>query len=176
MYSEQEAVLSLSYARAFLRVASLNYEQDLLKNIQQAALFFTQHTTLIWHQSTAVWQKILSIFSCDLKEFSWLFQLLERHNRLELFPKIFCAFVRLYKQQEQAVFIRVTYSHSFSKEQEQFFTARILHTINAPHMMHVVYVQPNLIAGVLVQSDTVSWECSVRRSLRLYERGVLGVN
>jgi hypothetical protein len=172
MYSEQEAVLAYAYARALLRVSSIEYSPELILHFQHASLFFKKYPVLLWHQPSEIWQKILTIFHCNLMQFAWLIQLLERDHRLALFPQVFCHFVALYKQKNHALFLRIAYSHRFSTEQERIFTTRICSLLNTERVMHLVQVNPELIAGVAVHGDLFSWEHSVRKTMRLYERGI----
>ncbi len=175
MNSDHEMFLARKYATACLRISTLSNDSEQVCQLQAAALFFQRYGILLWHQPKSSMMRLLQGFGVYDASFEALLELLEQHHRLFLFPRIFCFFVQLFKKKNHVVFVRLGYSHQLTSNMlDQYYAA--IARLFENRVLYLSYQKPSLIAGLEVAADEVYWEHSVRRSLRLYARGVIGGN
>lgn len=169
----ENIVLGLLYARAFLNRYYKEYTLEDFQVLQEAAYFFKNHTKACFFMQ-------LSLLDRKVKEdalhlvcnqlslpitFKKLFSLLIDQKRVFLLPVIFTQLVEEYQKRAGYMPVTITSAQKLSPYQEQeliHFLVRKTHKTIIPTFA----IDPNLIAGVRMCSGTYLFEQSVAGTLK----------
>lgn len=98
--------------------------------------------------------------------FSGLIDLLIEQKRIALLPAIFDELVQVYYDDNHIMLFAISSSHTLSQSQlkvlKQFLAVR-----TGDDIIYTYSVDPKLIAGVRMQSNTLLWEYSIKKSLAM---------
>lgn len=166
------STLAYKYARALLNVAS-DITIERIRTMEQAIPLLHKHRqTLLYltllHQRYEARYGSLDQFldrfeiTTSLKK---LVYLLLKDKRLVILPEVLQAVVNLYKQDHHITPCTVTAADELAASQKQELEALIKTIVHGTVEAHY-RVDPHLIAGVRVQTDTLLFEHSVEKQLR----------
>lgn len=175
-----EALLARRYALALLRVCGDQFSHDDLLAMQRAVEFFKSHAPALYflrlpdlpvHAKNEIVQKLFETVKLP-HCFHQLAALLSQHKRPGLIAPILTLVLELYKEQHGIMDVRIESSSALDAAQlkiiQAFLAQMSAKTINYTHR-----VDPDLIAGIRLQSSSVLWEYSVRKKLRAIRLSVI---
>ncbi|OQA36313.1 MAG: ATP synthase subunit delta [Candidatus Dependentiae bacterium ADurb.Bin331] len=171
------ASLIHKYVRAFLNVYAQQLDTVQVKKIGQINAFFKTHPQTIFFLKLpvqfnaikeAMIKKIVDQLNISVSVQS-LISLLLKQQRLFLLPHICARIEREFEQQQGIMRFIITSSHVLSEKQQQSIT-HFLAKKTGKKIERIQKIDPKLIAGVRLQSDTLLWEYSIAKQLRDAER------
>lgn len=161
------------YAIAFINVYGTKLTFDDILKIEQASLFLQHHNRALFllrvpmikrHVKEARLQDF-----CDrlglVAPIGHIIRVLLEHQRIQLLEHVFTALVYHYKKRYTIKDITVKSSIELPNEYRQQITRCIDQKIPGTKIYHYT-VDPTLIAGIRIQSDTFVWEFSIDKRLR----------
>ncbi len=171
------ASLIHKYVRAFLNVHAQQLSDAQVKQIGQISNFFKSHRHTVFFlklpaQFTAIKEAMIKKLIDQLNiavSLQSLISLLLKQQRLFLLPAICAAIEQEFEQQNGIMRFTISSSHALSEKQEQLIT-HFLENKTGKKIEFVEKIDPQLIAGVRLQSDTLLWEYSIAKQLRDAER------
>jgi F-type H+-transporting ATPase subunit delta len=166
------SIVARKYAAAFLSAAGDAFTEADFFTLQQCNEFIQVNRPVIFYLNLPLIKKPVigrvldQLFgSCaTLPLLKKLVVLLMQHHRAFLLPEVLHQISDLYKRGKKVTQFTITSSHALDDAAQQVavqFLERETH-------MRVLYdykVDPSLIAGIRLQSDTVLWEHSVKKQL-----------
>ena len=175
-----EQVLTRRYATALLRVCGDKFTQDDLGAMHRAADFFRTHSSALYflglpdldvREKKVIVQKLFEIVKLP-DCFRNLVHLLGQHKRMKLVAPVLDATLRLYQEQHGITDVHIESSAPLDEAQLQTIQAFLADT-TAKTINYTYDINPELIAGIRLQSDTLLWEYSARKKLRAIRLSVL---
>lgn len=171
--------LARRYARAFLNVFSTTLSSSDLENLKKMAKFLSKHSHACFLMELSLLPedvKIKAIIDvCKRFNLSdpchklWL--LLVKHQRASLFPDVLYLIVELYQRDANIMTFTVSSSMALSDHQKQKIE-KFLHTHVKGSVLCSYILDQKLIAGIRLQSDSLLWENSIQRSLRMLQESL----
>ena len=165
--------IARKYAQAFFAVYGDIVTDKLVHNIDQAAQFLSTHRRALFLFKVPVIDRSIKVRG--LKEFCDRFTLGEQIQKLLLlllderrssqFMLVLRAISALYRKKNNMVAITVASSYKLTDEQRATIEACMAQRV-AGEKSYTYTIDPALIAGIRVYSDTFLWELSVARQLR----------
>lgn len=165
--------IAYKYAIAFLNVYRDRLTFDDIKNIHEAAQFLSKHRRALFLLKVPIIkqqikQEGLYAFCRRfglIDEVHNLIKLLLKHKQAYLLADVLKAIVYWYQQQHHISNIMVTSSivlpQSYRDAIVQFVDQRVMGI-----KQYRFEINPQLIAGIRIQSDTILWEISIDKRLR----------
>ncbi len=165
--------LSYKYAEAFLNVYNDRLKFEDIEHINKAIQFLQEHPrALFLLQVPVIKQQLREKGLASLcKRFEFiapiqeLVMLLLNHKRIYLLPSVLKAIVDCYQKRHTIEKIVIKSSiplpQKYRQTVEQFIDRHIAGT-----KQYRYEIDPTLIAGIRIQSDTVLWEYSMNKRLR----------
>lgn len=160
------------YAQAFLNIFIDEITPEIYSNLQALhTLLRNHHNALIYFSlpHIAIEAKLQSLDELGEKlkpalPVKKLFETLIRHNRAQLMPEVLNKICEYYRIRKNILLFNIE-----STEQLDSATISILErflTCNTgKNITSIQHVNPNLIAGLRLQSDTLMWEYSIRKQM-----------
>lgn len=172
--------ISRKYARAFFALYGDMVTEELIKNITRAIEFLVSHRRALFLLKVPLIERVVKVdgiqrfcdrFALGVPIHKLLVLLLDE-RRSDRFVSVLRAIREWYWQQRNIVAVTVASSCPLTDEQrmimEQFIAERI-----AGIPRYTYRIDPLLIAGVRVYSDTLLWEFSIAKQLRdLYHAAI----
>lgn len=172
--------IARKYAHAFFAVYGDKVTDQLIDNIDEAAQFLATHHRAIFLFKVPLIDRSVKIKGIQelCKRFSLgepiealLIILLDAH-RSSKFVLVLRALTRWYRKKYDIVFFAVSSSIPLSGEQRRTIEEGMNHKVSGNARYEYV-VDPFLIAGVRICSDTLLWEFSIAKQLRdLYHSAI----
>jgi F-type H+-transporting ATPase subunit delta len=167
------APLARKYAAAFLNAAGDSFAEKDFLAIQQLADFLVANRPIVFFLNLALIKKqtveqvLTKLFaSCATTLLlQRLVNLLLQHHRVFLLPEVLHQIADLYKRDKGIVQFVVTTAHEIETSQLQKAVQFLKRSVG-DKVMYTYAVDPTLIAGLRMQSDTLLWEHSVKRQLQ----------
>lgn len=165
--------LAYKYANAFLNVYNGPLNFDDVEHIEQAIHFLQEHSRVLFLLQVpaikqAVKEQWLTAF-CTKFEFMEILKktmmLLLHHKRAYLLPAVLKAIIDNYRQRHTIQNIVIKSSIPLPQKYHPTIEHFIQQHIDGVPQYHYE-VDPALIAGIRIQSDTILWECSMNKRLR----------
>ncbi len=169
----KKSALAKKYAQAFLNTYPQAITSSILETLSKATDYFDKQKaffliltvpTLTFTQRLDALQKQLEPFNFP-SEFDRLIHLLLTQHRIMLLPDILHQIITVYEQRHKIMEFSLKCSSSLTDKQQ---TA--LHNFIAQKTGYQIksktIVDPTLIAGLRLQSDTRLWEYSIAKKLR----------
>lgn len=178
--SFSQSELSKKYATAYLQIHEKNYTYDDMHTMWRAAQFLSEHHNLLFYLSLSLVdkeskQRFVTIFieKFHLKDsLKSLFTLLIKHKNIFLAAYILQDMYGLYKKRNNISNLQITAASELSSEDikflKDFFAKKSGSLLVVQH-----YVDPSLVAGVRLQTETLLWEHSIAKQLRKLKQDVL---
>lgn len=165
--------LAYKYANAFLNVYSDRLNDGDIKSINNILQFLPKHPRLLFLLQVPLIKKAIKekwlVSFCEQfnvgAPFKNLITLLLSHRRVFLLPAILNAIVNSYQKRHHIENIVIKSSIPLPVSYRHDIESFIKHYINGVHYYHYE-VDPTLIAGIRIQSDTILWEYSMNKRLR----------
>ncbi|TET33957.1 ATP synthase F1 subunit delta [Candidatus Dependentiae bacterium] len=165
--------IARKYARAFFAVFGDVVTDKLAQNIDQAVQFLSTHRRALFLFKVPVIDRSVKVRGleefCDRfalgKSIQKLLVLLLDERRSSKFVLVLRAISALYRKKNNMVAITVASSYTLTDEQRATIEAFMAQRI-AGKKSYTYTIDPALIAGVRVYSDTFLWELSVAKQLR----------
>lgn len=169
-----EKIIARKYAIAWLR---LYYEQitplqfDALQLLQQELQTYREKISLVMlvhrrapEERFAFLLAVVARHGLDTLLKS-LIKLLLQEKRIHLFEQVVITLCQKYRELSGIMNFCATSAHQLSAEQQEQ-VRQMLERITGKHISMTALVDPTLIAGLRLQSDTLLWEYSVRKLVR----------
>ena len=168
-----KSVLAKKYAQAFLNtyphaITSKEYE-SLIKAVhhldkQKAFFLILSVPSLTFDQRLAALHQQLKQFHLPA-EIDLLLRLLLTQHRIALLPDILKQIIIVYEQWHKIMEFKISCSRSLTNKQgtalQRFITQK-----TGYHVKSKTIIDPTLIAGLRLQSNTLMWEYSIGKQLR----------
>lgn len=172
-------ILSRKYAEAFLNlymdsitddmIIQLEELSDYLKSHKNALIFFGLHHISI-EEKLRLFEKIETRIKPTLS-IKKLFELLIKHNRVVLFPRIIDTICKLYRKRNNIMMFDIQTTHTLDAQEiaviQQFLSHKTKKKITSTQQ-----VNKDLIAGLRLQSETFLWEHSINKQLKRLTQSV----
>lgn len=168
-----KSVLAKKYAQAFLNtyphaITSVEYE-SLIKAVdhlekQKAFFLILSVPTLTFDQRLSALHQQLKPFHLP-NEIDRLLKLLLTQHRIALLPDILKQIIIVYEQWHTIMEFRISCSRSLTHNQESTLQ-RFISQKTGYHVKSKTIIDPTLIAGLRLQSNTLMWEYSITKQLR----------
>ena len=165
--------IARKYAQAFFAVYEDTITRDLISRIDEAAQFMMTHRRALFLFKVPVIDR--SVKEAGLKELCERFQLgdpikkllimLLNDKRAMLIAEVLEAVTGLYRERNKMVSITVASSYPLADDQRVQLEAFIARHV-AGEKTYTYTIDPALIAGIRVYSDTFLWEFSIAQQLR----------
>lgn len=168
----QPSLLARRYARAYLNLYGQSWTDDDIRHVYDAVQFFEQHTDMISYASmpSMPYDVVLGFLQQILKQFDIpysverLFKLLMQHKRISMLIEVMRALVYEYYKAHHIDLWDVISSHSLTEDQvatiKKYLGLKTGKTIKT-----IERIDKRLIAGICLQSATLSFEDSIRKQL-----------
>lgn len=167
-------VLANRYAKAFLLSFGKEITFTDFENIKKARdylkkhskdLFFLQLPKISKKQKVAIMQKIICK-QFDLPvSFTKLFELLVRDKREQLLAVVFDSLYKLYQKLHNIESFSIESSSELTSEKLEKLKEFLARQTGAD-IIYTYVINPTLIAGLRMQSDTHYWEYSIKQQLK----------
>ena len=167
-----KSVLAFKYAVAFMRVFSLEVNEHIVSlrsfvaSLRQKKGMFAAYSLVVMQQKIVKQCIDRFLHNAGLPSYFFLLvHLLIAHKRFELFVEVLEAIEKIVRdkcnQQKLVIYSAQTLSENSIKKIENY-----MYVMRKKSISQVIcIVQPNLIAGIRVESDNFVLECSVRKQL-----------
>lgn len=161
------------YAQAYLNVSGTEHTFQDFCSMWRASQFLSEHHSLLFYLSLSIIDEVDKKRFIDLffekfhllPSLKQLFYLLLKNKHISLAADVLRDIYTLYKIDHKIVDLQVISSGDLSDEQindvTNFFTKISGQQVRAHH-----HVQPSLIAGIRLQTETHLWEYSIAQQLR----------
>lgn len=171
-------IIAKKYALAFLGSCQQDLSQTLLEHIEQFGNFLGKHKVVTTHLSipilsetttNTVIKELVDHFSLNAIFEKMLFLLVE-HKRITLLPLIINHILNEYNKRHSIGIFTVSSSHPLQEQQKERIIKFITNTVPYKKIRTTFTINPNLISGIRIQSDTLLWEKSINRFLQRAEQ------
>lgn len=174
------AVLAKKYATAFVNLAGKELDEREIGRLEKLRQFFRDGRELLFFFNLpliepSITQKVLDLLCADFSTkvlFKKLMTLVCEKHRALLIPDILQCIVNLYRNRHNRMAFAITSAQKLSDEEkrtvEEFLKTETQKIVDANYDL-----DPSLIAGLRAQSDTLLWEHSVKRQLRMLKRSLI---
>lgn len=171
--TEKETFVARKYARAYLNVFGNDFTIEQFQAFEALGTFLSQHQRVLFflqlrHIDDQKKQVILQDIVTKLKipaSFMHLVNLLLKDKRASLLEEVVNQVANLYKELNHVIPIAITTSHELNETSCAIIRNFIAQKTSCIVLAHKT-VDPTLIAGLRIQSDTLLWEYSVRKQLQ----------
>ena len=165
--------IAKKYAQAYLNICGQQHSYEDYCTMWRAAQFLSEHHNLLFYLSLSMVDEVDKKRFIDLlfekfhlfPSLKELFYLLLKNKHIHLAADTLRDIYALYKIQHKIVDLHVISSDDLSQEQIEviklFFTKL---SGQYPKIRHAI--NPSLIAGVRLQTETLLWEYSIAQQLR----------
>lgn len=178
----KSAAIAKKYAKAFMQVAGSRFTLEDYHALGKFEEFLHKnpHIMLVFR---------VPLFE-DAKKAKFLRLLLERfalaghmqalcnmllvHDRIMLMTRVFYMIRKLYQEEHNMMFFTITTSHQLEGKKLEKIQNFLAHKTGRT-ILYTYMVDNKLISGVRAQSDTLLWECSIRRRLRIARHALVPV-
>lgn len=169
----QELAVARKYAQAYVHVCGSRLTEENFGQIEQFIIEYKQHKEKFFYlrllslapgiKSTLI-LKSLDRFGLRSVLEPLIF-ILAGHSRLGLLVHVLQSIHALYKEMHGMVDVTIQSAHPLDVQQQSIVTSFLEH-LTGKKIHAVLAGNPELIAGIRVQSDTFLWEHSVAQQLR----------
>jgi F-type H+-transporting ATPase subunit delta len=169
--------IAKKYAQAFWDLAYASYDEHDFKKTLLLHEFLKSHRDVLFFFSVPLVPGEVIDKGCDylFKDFATasllhrLMRLLIEHKRSFLLPGVLLYIAEQYKHDCGMISFSIISSHAIDKEAEQKIVRFIKRHVNK-HIIYALSIDPELIAGLRLQSNSLLWEYSLRKQLRALKR------
>lgn len=170
-------ILTKKYARAYLNIFGTQCTDEVINRCvmlhdflkkQHAALFYVQLSSAPLVVKVDVLTGMAERYQLGLF-LKPLLQLLETHKRLFLLADILAMLRTVYEEQHNTMRCAITSTRALKESERE----KIVHFLTEKTKMkiHAQYsIDPSIIAGIRVLSDTIRWEHSIHAFLKLMKK------
>jgi len=176
-------VLPFRYARAFMHVFGGTLQRDDIEHMHMLSQFMSARARKFLYLRIAcisdehkkkTLNTLFKEYHIAHEGLEKLVELLLHHKRLFLIPDILNEIYMLYNDEHGIVEWYIRASDKLS-EKDVSSIVDFLHTMTHNTIKPTVTVDPSLIAGLRLQSDTYWWENSVKQKLKALQRTYKGL-
>ncbi len=169
----EQSTLARKYAMAFFIVADDSFDEHDYTAAGILLQFFIDHRNFLGLLNLPILE-ITNIHSLieqlaqkfnSSHYFKRLLILLIRQRRMLIFPMILHHLRELYCEREHIIEFEIASSHSLDDEARTVLV-HLLSSATGMRIRPTYRLEPKLIAGIRMQSNTLGWEHSVRKQLR----------
>jgi F-type H+-transporting ATPase subunit delta len=169
----QEKLLARKYAQAYFHVFGDQITQAVIPAIEQFVAFYLQHKEKFFYlglSSFAARMKADALMkNCDQFGLRQLLQplvtVLAEQARLTLIEQVLEELIVLYKHAHNIIDVACMSAHPLDAQEQKVIT-EFLEKATGKTINASLIINPDLIAGVRLQSDTFLWERSLEQQLR----------
>jgi F-type H+-transporting ATPase subunit delta len=171
--------LSKKYAQAFLNVFFDQITSDCIVKLERVEDFLKKNRFFFIYlkvpsisidKKREVLNKFINFFALCAPVKKLTFLLLEQ-GRIDFLDDIIEKIIKLYRVRKDIQFFRIYVSHSLS-EQEKERIIRFVKSLASKDVISKFIIDPKLITGIRIQSDSFLWERSVSKQLREVKRSI----
>lgn len=174
MRKDPSLIISKKYAQAFLDLFIDQLSRDDIAIVERISIFLNDHQRILFFFKISVIsdEKKRSLVSQWLthekapQPLFTLIDLLINHKRLSLVGYVLQFIVALYKERKGIMGLVVTTSHYVSAEEKKVVQNFAAHQLPEKKLEYSYTIDPTLLLGIVLQSDTVRWETSLRKLLQ----------
>lgn len=174
-------ILARKYAKAYFRMNQRTISDEHIMQLKNLLEFCSLHKSLLSYLtipslSDQTKQHVIQTL-CDTyaqsSSLNNLFNLLIAHKRVELIIPVITSIIRLYNTKNNILTVSIQTSHTLD-EQELASIIKFVQTKTGAHtVIPSVALNPNLICGIRVSTETWLWEHSVQRLIATATSSVL---
>jgi ATP synthase F1 delta subunit len=166
-------ILARRYALAYLYSFEKELSFDLIDSLEKAKVFFCQHQKALYFLSLPTITKdtkmrIMHHLFAQFKlpvSIGKLMELIIVHKRTSLWREILQYIVNLYQQQHKLMTVCIESSPKLNDDELEI-VKQFLARKTGNDIIYKYRVNPDLIAGIKAQSDTILWESSIAKNIR----------
>jgi F-type H+-transporting ATPase subunit delta len=169
----EQIVIARRYAHAFLNVFIESLSNNDLTNIEQAIDFFTKHKQLIallkvphidtQQKSDALEYILLKIYHLP-ESFKKLVSLLVSQKRAYYILEVLIQLNEYYQIYKNIEYFQIKSSHQLEQKELELLEQFLKEQTEAI-IIYKYEIDPDLIAGIRMQSNTLLWEYSIQKQL-----------
>lgn len=165
--------IAKKYAKAFLKLYNSHLDERQITYAEEFISFLTSHKRALFYASFIPQsEEIKNIFSKYFKEFKlleiWLklIDILQNHKRLDLLPLVFNNIIKFYNQNQKIYSITVASSIPLTENGKIPIINFLKEKIGSKVKINFI-VDKSLIAGIKIYNDTLRWEYSIAKQIKL---------
>lgn len=168
-----DQTLARRYALAYLYSFEQELSIDFIDSLEKAKVFFCGHKKALYFLSLPTITKdtkmrIMEHLFVQFKlpaSIGRLLELIIVQKRTSLWCEVLRYIIDLYRQQHKLMAMVIESSPTL-KEDELEIVKQFLARKTGNDIIYKYRVNPDLVAGIRAQSDTVLWECSIAKNIR----------
>jgi F-type H+-transporting ATPase subunit delta len=165
--------IARKYAQAFFAVYGDSVTDTLIKNIDKAIQFLSAHRRALFLLKIPIIDQSVKIEGLEKlcerfhlgENIKKLLILLFDKRRPSHFVPVLRTIAALYRKKNHIVSITVASSSLLADEQRAMIESSLAEWIEG-NKRYTYIIDPALIAGLRIYSDTFLWECSIAKQLR----------
>lgn len=171
--------IARNYAQAFLNVFFEQISVDYITRLERVENFLKNNRfffiylkipSLSIGRKKEVLDKFVNFFGLNAPIKKLIYVLLEQ-GRIDFLGDIIGKIIQLYRLKKNIQFFKVSTSHSLS-DQEKESMIKFVKSLASGEVVIKFIVDPKLITGIRIQSDSFLWERSVSKQLRDVKRSI----
>ena len=172
--------IAQKYAKAFFNVYGSAFDNASIEQVNAFSYYLLKNNEIfVYFNLLSISQKVkMEMIGTLCDRFNLnpsiknLIEVLLRRRRIDLFCKVLCLFVMLFRKHHNIVACTITSSDDLDKKDKIFIKDAISNILGTTIIAEFV-VDNKLISGIKVQSETNIWECSIAKRLKMLENDVL---
>lgn len=173
--------LTKKYAQAYLNLYGSTLTNDMINKLEAFEQFIRHHKRMYAFMCltgipVANKKEILNKITMHFKVPTNIEKLIETlllHRRIDLLAPILKKIVQGYKKQQNVTTFKVSTSHPIGQKEKEIIQNFIQNSIKKSTLALEFYHDVSLISGIKIQSDSLLWERSVAKQLKLIKREAL---
>lgn len=165
----QSDLLASRYARALFEYVKPPFEEQTLFKLEALASFLKQYQLRLVGIDRLTLERIVNLYKLEKIKLNLILMLLEKRKALPLFRSVITVFLTLYKEYHTSMVCVLRSSHLLTDEQKNTFISCI-ERLSGKRIFYSFVHDRSLIAGIRIESETMVWEHSISRKLRLIEQ------
>lgn len=172
--------LTQKYAKAFFNLYGKQFSDATIEKVAACKAFLEQHKSLDAFlllsainrtEKLALLEKIFAAFTLPSVLIN-LGETLLDHRRIDLLPQILQKIIREYQISKNILNFTVYTSHTIDDSAQKSLISFIQNKV--PQKIAVNFsIDPTLICGVKIKSDTLQWERSIAKQLKIIKLDAL---
>lgn len=171
--------IARNYAQAFLNVFFEQLSADYITRLERVEKFLKNNRfffiylkipSLSLERKKEILDKFVNFFGLNAPIKKLIFMLLEQ-GRIDFLDDIIEKIIQLYRFKKNIQFFKVSTSNSLT-DQEKERVIKFVKSLASGEVVSKFIVDPKLITGIRIQSDSLLWERSVSKQLRDVKRSI----
>lgn len=171
--SEQWESFTKKYAQAFLNLYNDQLSAAVIGNLVACENFLTTHknagaylslSSIALEKKTALLKEICASFNLPTA-FDKLSHVLLKNGHIEVLPKVLQKIISGNRLQKNIINFTVSLSHALGDQEKKSLVSFIKKNVSQEIMVDFI-IDPSLICGIKIKSNTLLWERSIAKQLK----------